>query len=134
MIYYEYENVVRDYECDVQGIVNNAVYMNYCECARNLCIAKLGYNLMSLHERGEDPVVVHAELNFKHSLAGGDEYCVVTELEKKGNFRLLFHQKIFVSQICALEARYTVVVLNQNKKPIPIEESVFARLWKEKIM
>ena len=28
---YEMEMMVRDYECDMQGIVNNAVYQNYLE-------------------------------------------------------------------------------------------------------
>ncbi|NLI24182.1 MAG: acyl-CoA thioesterase, partial [Bacteroidales bacterium] len=31
--YFELEMEVRDYECDIQGIVNNAVYMNYLEHA-----------------------------------------------------------------------------------------------------
>ena len=32
---YELEFSVRDYECDLQGIVNNAVYQNYYEHARH---------------------------------------------------------------------------------------------------
>ena len=37
MIEYEYklDFEVRDYECDVQGVVNNAVYQNYLEVTRN---------------------------------------------------------------------------------------------------
>ena len=32
---FELKMSVRDYECDLQGIVNNAVYQNYLEHARH---------------------------------------------------------------------------------------------------
>ncbi len=32
---FELEFTVRDYECDLQGIVNNAVYLNYLEHTRH---------------------------------------------------------------------------------------------------
>ena len=32
---YELEMKVRDYECDIQGIVNNSCYQNYLEHARH---------------------------------------------------------------------------------------------------
>ena len=33
---------VRDYECDLQGVVNNAVYQNYLEHARHQYLQSLG--------------------------------------------------------------------------------------------
>ena len=35
MYTYELDFKVRDYECDLQGIVNNAVYQNYLEHTRH---------------------------------------------------------------------------------------------------
>ena len=43
--------VVRDYECDIQGIVNNAVYQNYNEHCRSCFIASLGIEFAD-HRRG----------------------------------------------------------------------------------
>ena len=34
-VIFEYEMKVRDYECDVQGHVNNANYQHYMEVARH---------------------------------------------------------------------------------------------------
>jgi len=35
MFIYQLEFKVRDYECDLQGIVNNSVYQNYLEHTRH---------------------------------------------------------------------------------------------------
>ena len=40
---------VRDYECDLQGIVNNAVYQNYLEHARHLYLQSKGIDLSLIH-------------------------------------------------------------------------------------
>jgi len=41
---------VRDYECDIQGIVNNAVYQNYFEHTRHEFIKSAGLNFADLHD------------------------------------------------------------------------------------
>ena len=45
------EMAVRDYECDLQAVVNNAVYQNYLEHARHEYLKSLGASEI-LTERG----------------------------------------------------------------------------------
>ena len=49
---FELEMQVRDYECDVQGIVNNAVYQNYLEHARHEFLHAVGCDFHALRAEG----------------------------------------------------------------------------------
>jgi len=55
---FETRMLVRDYECDIQGIVNNANYLHYIEHTRHLFLRSLGLSFAGLHERGIDAVEV----------------------------------------------------------------------------
>ena len=48
---------VRDYECDIEGIVNNANYLHYAEHTRHLFLRSLGVSFAKFHEQGIDAVV-----------------------------------------------------------------------------
>ena len=85
---------VRDYECDIEGIVNNAVYLNYLEHARHEYIKELGTDFLSLHRRGFDAVVTRIEIDYKAPLRSGDTICVTTKVERRGRFRFIFDQTI----------------------------------------
>ena len=45
---------VRDYECDLQGIVNNANYQHYTEHTRHEFLLSEGISFARLHEQGID--------------------------------------------------------------------------------
>ena len=59
---FKLELAVRDYECDFQGIVNNAVYQNYLEHARHLFIKQCGIDFITLSKQGINLVVVRVEM------------------------------------------------------------------------
>ncbi|MFW5604105.1 MAG: acyl-CoA thioesterase, partial [Bacteroidales bacterium] len=46
------EMKVRDYECDLQGIVNNANYQHYIEHTRHEFLRSEGISFAALHEQG----------------------------------------------------------------------------------
>ena len=69
---YELEMKVRDYECDLQGIVNNANYQHYLEHTRHEFLTSVGVSFAALHEQGVDPVVARINMAFKTPLKSGD--------------------------------------------------------------
>ncbi len=84
---------VRDYECDLQGIVNNANYQHYFEHARHEFLLGQGVSFAQLHEQGIDAVVARLNMAFKTPLKSGDEFlCRLTV--KKDGIKYVFHQQI----------------------------------------
>ena len=85
---------VRDYECDLQGIVNNANYQHYLEHARHEFLLGTGTSFAALHEQGIDAVVARISMAFKTPLKSGDEIVCRLALKKEG-IRYIFIQDIF---------------------------------------
>lgn len=85
---------VRDYECDMQGVVNNAVYQNYLEHARHEFLKAHGIDFAALTRAGINLVVVRAELDYRGSLTSGDRFAVHTRMEQLSRLKFAFHQRI----------------------------------------
>ncbi|MFA6717716.1 MAG: acyl-CoA thioesterase [Prevotella sp.] len=85
---------VRDYECDIQGIVNNANYVHYTEHTRHRFLHSLGVSFAELHERGVDAVVARMKLRFKTSLRSDDEFLSRMNLYKS-NVGYIFEHDIY---------------------------------------
>ena len=103
---------VRDYECDIQGIVNNANYLHYLEVGRHEFIESRGVEFADLHRRGIDVVVAQAEIKFKRSLQPRDHFEVRVAVEKRG-LRYTFHQEI-VRSADPLRAQPTSLMPNRS--------------------
>jgi len=86
---------VRDYECDLQGVVNNANYQHYLEHARHVFLVSKGISFAQLHEEGLDLIVTRVEIDYKFPLRSCDKFEVKTNILMKGNVRIVFHQDIF---------------------------------------
>lgn len=98
---------VRDYECDLQGIVNNANYQHYLEHARHEFLLSRGVNFKNLHEQGTDAVVARLTMAFKTPLTSGDEYECTVRVRKEG-IKYIFLQDIFRLSDHKLVVRATV--------------------------
>jgi len=94
MYTYELEFKVRDYECDLQGIVNNSVYQNYLEHTRHEFLLENGVSFSDLHDRGIDAVVARVQIAYKNSLRSKDSFISKLYVEKDG-IKYVFHQAIF---------------------------------------
>ena len=91
---FTHEMKVRDYECDLQGIVNNANYQHYMEDSRHELLSKLGVNFGKLHEDGIDAMVAKITIEYKIPLRSGDKFVVGINLERKGP-KIIFYQDIY---------------------------------------
>lgn len=91
---YELTMKVRDYECDLQGIVNNANYQHYLEHTRHEFLTTSGIGFAGLHQQGIDPVVARISIAFKTPLKSGDEFVSKLYLRKEG-IKYVFYQDIF---------------------------------------
>ncbi len=117
--HFELELQVRDYECDIQGIVNNAVYQNYLEHCRHKFLNYIGLDFAQLHKDGIDAVVIKAELDYKFPLRPGDDFLIRLVMSKQGRLRVIFHQKILrkADEKLMVNAKITAV-LTRNGRPI----------------
>lgn len=91
---FQIEMAVRDYECDIQGIVNNAVYQNYLEHARHEYLKDVGINFTELAQQGINLVVVRIEIDYKQPLQSGDRFVVGVKMERESRIRFAFNQII----------------------------------------
>lgn len=109
---------VRDYECDMEGIVNNAVYMNYMEHARHEFLNSIGINFAEMTARGIIMIVTRAEMEYKSSLRSGDTFTVCINIERESKLRVTFVQDIFSSDgKLVLKGRVTGTAVNSKGRP-----------------
>lgn len=92
---WELELAVRDYECDLQGIVNNAVYQNYLEHARHEYLKSRGLDFAEIARQGLNLVVVRVELDYLRSLTSGDRFVIRLRAEQVSRLRFAFVQDIY---------------------------------------
>ena len=115
---------VRDYECDMQGHVNHAVYLNYLEHCRHEFIKTLGLNFAELVRRGVSLVIIRVEVDYKYSLQSGDRFMVGVSIERVSPLRYRFIQDIYLlpENKLVLRARVVGTGVGGNGKPQLPEE------------
>lgn len=111
-----HEMKVRDYECDLQGVVNNANYQHYMEHTRHEYLESLGENFGAMHEQGIDAFVSRVEIHYRTSLHSGDRFTCTVNLKKNGP-KWVFEQEIYREPDHVLAAKGAVdVVIVENGK------------------
>ena len=111
---FELPMAVRDYECDVEGIVNNANYLHYMEHTRHQFLLTEGVSFIDLHHRGIDCVVARITVNYKTPLRSDEQFISCLNIEKEG-VKYVFHQFIYRlpdHQLCMKARVDTVCIVN----------------------
>jgi acyl-CoA thioester hydrolase len=120
---YELRFAVRDYECDLEGIVNNANYLHYLEHTRHEYLKAIGLDFAKMHDEGIDPVVTRIELDYKYPLKSGDKFVVSLDVERKGRLQIIFNQNIWrlPDERLILQGRVAAALLKQGRPCMPDE-------------
>ncbi|WP_019557915.1 acyl-CoA thioesterase [Thiomicrorhabdus arctica] len=92
---FKYEMRVRDYECDLQKVVNNSVYQNYLEHARHEFLLANGVDFAELAAKGINLMVIRVELDFKKPLTSQDDFYVTVEVQQESRIKFAFIQHIY---------------------------------------
>jgi len=113
------EMAVRDYECDIQGVVNNGVYMNYLEHVRHEYLKHIGIDFADYAKQGINLMVVRAELNYKFPLESGDKFIVYVNLVRESRVKFAFQQDIYrlPDEKLILNARIIGTAVNAKGRP-----------------
>lgn len=110
---------VRDYECDLQGIVNNSVYFNYLEHARHEFFHAHGVDFAQLAKDKINLVVMRSEMDYKQSLLPGDEFYVAVEPQRISRLKFAFKQTLIRKhdEKIMLNALVIGTALNEKGRP-----------------
>jgi acyl-CoA thioester hydrolase len=112
---------VRDYECDLQGVVNNANYQHYTEHARHKWLEALGIDFAALHKEGVDLVAVRIEIDYKYPLHSRDRFVVRSNIKREGRLKLIFYQDIYrvPDDKLIAQSRVVATALENGRPKIP---------------
>jgi acyl-CoA thioester hydrolase len=92
---FQLEFKVRDYEVDLQGVVNNAVYQHYLEHARHEFFISRNIHFAELHAKGIDMFVSRVEIDYKSPLKSGDTFVVKLKTSREDNLKVIIDQVIY---------------------------------------
>jgi len=110
------EFTVRDYECDLQGVVNNANYLHYMEHARHQFLLHHGIDFAQLAASGVDLMLTRVEVDFKRPLRPGDRFAVTVALHPVSRLKVCFAQQVIRSDgQLMVSARNIGVALKQGR-------------------
>ena len=124
-----HEFKVRDYECDIQGVVNNANYQHYLEHARHEYLLSKGISFAKFHDKGIDLIITRVEIDYKYPLRSGDKFIVTVEIQRVGNVRLIFHQTILrIPDNKPIAESKITGAATKNGRPIAPPDNILTRL------
>ncbi|HTZ50979.1 MAG TPA: thioesterase family protein [Spirochaetia bacterium] len=129
---HEHRLVVESWQCDANGHVNNAVYLNFLESARVAFLRDAGTSYRQLREQGFGLVVVKVCIEYRSEAFMEDPLVVVTEPLRKRLIGGVFHQAVYLDAAGArklvADAEVTWVCVDAHKRPVRLPPFLDARM------
>lgn len=123
---HEHRLTVQSWQCDANGHVNNAVYLNYLESARVAFLRAAGASYREMRERGVHLVVTRISIDFRGEALMEDPLLVVTEPTRKRLVGGVFSQKVYrerpEGQVLIAEAEVTWACIDSRNRPTRIPD------------
>ena len=107
---FTWQSHVRDYELDSQGIINNAVYVNYFEQCRNDYARSINIDFIELYQQGFSLCVSRLNIKYLLPLRAGQAFMVTAEISAFDNHRIYFYQQIREQDTHRFVAKADVVI------------------------
>lgn len=126
---FEYEMEVRDYECDMQGVVNNSIYQNYLEHTRHKYLQSIGLGFAVLTEKQINLMVIRVEIDYKASLKSGDTFISALRMERISPLRFGFVQQINRKSDNKTMVNALVIGTSVNEKGRPELPQELVEVW-----
>jgi YbgC/YbaW family acyl-CoA thioester hydrolase len=119
---HEHRLTVRTYECDANGHVNNATYLNYLEVARVAYLRAVGTSYRELKDRGLALVIVRIAIDYRGEARMEDPLIVETVPIRKrltgGTFRQrVLREEESGARTLLAEAEVGWVCIDARRKP-----------------
>ncbi|MGQ3890321.1 acyl-CoA thioesterase [Legionella sp. CNM-1927-20] len=118
---FQIELQVRDYECDFQGIVNNANYLHYFEHTRHTFLNTMGIDFFEVTQKEIHLLIYRAEIDYFIPLTYQDTFNVSVKFERISKIKGIFEQKIMINDIIYTKGLFFITGINSKKKPINLD-------------
>jgi YbgC/YbaW family acyl-CoA thioester hydrolase len=118
---HEHRLSVQSWQCDANGHVNNAVYLNYLESARVAFLRDIGASYRQLRDQGFGLVVARICIDYRGEACMEDPLVVITEPIRKRVTGGVFHQAVYREDAgerrLIADAEVTWVCVDARKRP-----------------
>ncbi|MDR2397728.1 MAG: acyl-CoA thioesterase [Spirochaetaceae bacterium] len=114
--------VVRTYECDHYGHVNNAHYLHYLEYARYEFLKSVGFDYPGAIKAGYGVYVARIEIDYKKSAVVDDVLTIRSWPLKKGAVSGIIAQEIKRGAEVIVEAQVTWAFVGPSGQPTRIPD------------
>ena len=115
---------VRDYECDMQGIVGHAQYLNYLMHVRHEFLLENNVNFAELAKEGINLIAIRVEIDYKFPLRSGNKFYVTLKAERMSKLKFVFHQNIYFkgTDKLSISAKVFCSCMNDKGRPVMPKE------------